>query len=370
MPRGETGTAAARVAVCTLSSRELVEPLARLPGVAVAGTLMTANLGIEQVIGALRCDRTVRGLLVCGRDSPRFLAGQSLVALFRNGLRPDDGHIQGAVGYLPVLRSVTGREVEEVRARVELVDARDERDVEALRAEVAALLVRVRRTPARLTRDRGVGQQRFTRPDIGDQQRFPGPDFGRLHPVGRRRPLDEGIGGFVLIRVDRERRRIVLRHYTSDVMPRHEMWGTRGESMLLGLLEAGVIEDPAHAGYLGAELAKAETALRLGLHYEQDLPLRPPGRPPGHPRRRPPKERTTMAQAPALEDFLRLVTRTLGAEDAVLDPHTPLGEQLAVDSARLIELTVVLEEELGADLPDDADLARATPAELHKALVG
>src|SRR5262249_32922099 len=29
-----------------------------------------------------------------------------------------------------------------------------------------------------------------------------------------------------------------------------------------------------HAGYLGAELAKAETALRLGLRYVQDRPLR------------------------------------------------------------------------------------------------
>ncbi|MEV8474126.1 phosphopantetheine-binding protein [Streptomyces sp. NPDC051173] len=359
MPRGETETAAARVAVCTLSSRELADPLARLPGVAVAGTLMTANLGIEQVVKALRHDRTVRGLLVCGRDSPRFLAGQSLVALFQHGLRPEDGHIRGAIGYLPVLRSVTEPEIEEVRARVELVDARGERDVETLRTEVAALLARVRRTPARLSRDRGTGQPPFTEPG-----------FGRLHPVGRRRSLDAGIGGFVLIGLDREHRRILLRHYTSDVMPCHEMWGTRGESMLLGLLEAGVVEDPAHAGYLGAELAKAETALRLGLHYEQDLPLRPPGRPPARLRHRTPKERTTMAQAPALEDFLRLVTRTLGAEDTVLDPHTPLGEQVAVDSARLIELTVVLEEELGADLPDDADLARATPAELHKALVG
>ena len=31
------------------------------------------------------------------------------------------------------------------------------------------------------------------------------------------------------------------------------------------------------AYYLGAELAKAETALRLGLRYEQDQPLRPYG---------------------------------------------------------------------------------------------
>jgi tetrahydromethanopterin S-methyltransferase subunit A len=30
----------------------------------------------------------------------------------------------------------------------------------------------------------------------------------------------------------------------------------------------------SHAGYLGVELAKAETALKLSLKYTQDQPLR------------------------------------------------------------------------------------------------
>ena len=33
----------------------------------------------------------------------------------------------------------------------------------------------------------------------------------------------------------------------------------------------------AHAAYLGRELAKAETALALGLEYDQDRPLTRPG---------------------------------------------------------------------------------------------
>ncbi|MGK5547686.1 DUF4346 domain-containing protein [Streptomyces sp. URMC 127] len=363
---GAAEPAPARVAVCSLSSRELVEPLARLPGVAVAGTLMTANLGIEEIVRTLARERAVRGLLVCGRDSPRFLAGQSLVALFRRGLRPGSGRIPGAAGHLPVLRSVTPREVEEVRARVRLVDLRGERDPAVLRAAVAALVSALRDTPPPADGSGGRAVPYAVDAAVAP----PDPAFEPLHPVGRRRPLETGIDGFVVITVDRVHGRIRLRHYGSDVTPRHEMHGTRGETMLLGLLEAGVIEDPAHAGYLGGELAKAETALRLGLPYEQDLPLRPPGRPPRHGRRRTTgKERTTVADVPALEEFLTLVSRTLGARDTVLDPHTPLGEQLAVDSVRVIELTVVLEEELGAELPDDADVARATPADLYKALV-
>jgi len=35
-----------------------------------------------------------------------------------------------------------------------------------------------------------------------------------------------------------------------------------------------LISQKSHAGYLGVELAKVETALGLKLNYEQDRPLR------------------------------------------------------------------------------------------------
>jgi tetrahydromethanopterin S-methyltransferase subunit A len=44
--------------------------------------------------------------------------------------------------------------------------------------------------------------------------------------------------------------------------------------MLLGLLREQLVSQLSHAGYLGAELARAEAALRLDLAYEQDRPLR------------------------------------------------------------------------------------------------
>jgi tetrahydromethanopterin S-methyltransferase subunit A len=44
--------------------------------------------------------------------------------------------------------------------------------------------------------------------------------------------------------------------------------------MLAGLLRDGLVTQPGHAGYLGAELAEAEAAMRLGLRYQQDKPLR------------------------------------------------------------------------------------------------
>ncbi|WP_373508803.1 DUF4346 domain-containing protein [Thiocapsa sp.] len=71
---------------------------------------------------------------------------------------------------------------------------------------------------------------------------------------------------------------IVCRQYSVDHAPAHELRSHSAERILLGLLRADLVSRLSHAGYLGAELAKAETALRLGLHYEQDKPLAAPTR--------------------------------------------------------------------------------------------
>jgi tetrahydromethanopterin S-methyltransferase subunit A len=80
--------------------------------------------------------------------------------------------------------------------------------------------------------------------------------------------------GFFVIDLDRDRREIICRHFLPDNTPAHEMRGRSAETMLLGLLREGLVSQLSHAGYLGGELAKAETAPRLGYAYRQDLPLR------------------------------------------------------------------------------------------------
>lgn len=250
----------ARVAVCTLTSRDLVPPLSRLPQAAVVGTLMTSNLGIEEMVRGLLSRPAVTSLLVCGRDSQRFRSGQSLVSLFRRGVDEATGAIVGAEGYLPLLRAVAPADVDVLRSRVHLVDARGLENPDVLGRLVARAAAR------------------WPGPDDVDAGRAPsapeGLRFERLSPGGRRDGLHQRNEGFVVIDVDREARRIRVRTFGPDLSPRYEMAGHRAESMISGLLRAGVVRELSHAGYLGAELAKAESALRLGLRYEQDLPLR------------------------------------------------------------------------------------------------
>src|SRR5437016_14413726 len=101
-----------------------------------------------------------------------------------------------------------------------------------------------------------------------------GEQFVSIRPGGQREPLVYDPKGYFVISLDREKEEIVLRHYLPDHTPAHEMRGRGATSMLLGLLREGLVTQLSHAGYLGEELAKAQTALQLGLRYDQDRPLR------------------------------------------------------------------------------------------------
>jgi tetrahydromethanopterin S-methyltransferase subunit A len=78
-----------------------------------------------------------------------------------------------------------------------------------------------------------------------------------------------------VITIDRAKNDIVARHYTPAAQPIHIMRGRSAEGMALALIREKVITQMTHAAYIGGELAKAEAALRTGLDYEQDRPLRP-----------------------------------------------------------------------------------------------
>jgi tetrahydromethanopterin S-methyltransferase subunit A len=258
------GDPSSSVAVCTLSDAGLAEGAAVLPGVAIAGRLYTANLGIERVIGNVTANPGIRFLLLCGRDSPLFHPGDALLALSANGTDAQR-RIRGTAGYMPSLAGVPAAAVESFRRQVEVVDQRGETSLDALRTLTAEL---ARRDPGPFTalgRAAGAAQ-------VGG--------FTEIRPGGRRRdPLGYDPAGYFVISLDRQHAKIVAEHYRADHAPAHRMRGNGAETILAGLLRDGLVTQPSHAGYLGAELAKAETAMRLGLRYEQDKPLRASGNP-------------------------------------------------------------------------------------------
>ncbi len=247
------------VAVCALTSERLIDPLVGLPGVAIAGIVYTANLGITRIVVNVTANPAIRFLLICGRDSALFKPGQSLVALSEHGV---DGEkkIVGAAGYDPVLATLSPEQIKQFRQQVEVLDWSGEEDLEALKENISGLSAR---SPGIFKGE--VGAAGLTR----------GEQFVSIRPGGQREPLLYDPKGYFVISLDREKEEIVLRHYLPDHTPAHEMRGRGATSMLLGLLREELVTQLSHAGYLGEELAKAQTALQFGLRYDQDRLLRP-----------------------------------------------------------------------------------------------
>jgi tetrahydromethanopterin S-methyltransferase subunit A len=248
------------VAVCALTSERLIGPLVALPGVAIAGLVYTANLGITRIIVNITSNPAIRFLLICGKDSALFKPGQSLVALAEKGV-DDKRRIIDAAGYDPVLPSVDPEQITQFRKQVEVLDWTGEEDLQVLQERVKSLS----------DRNPGVFATRRKEGDTPRKQE----EFESIRPGGQREPLLYDPKGYFVITIEPEQKEILLRHYLPDHTPAHEMRGRGATSMLLGLLRDGLLTQLSHAGYLGEELAKAQTALQFGLRYDQDRPLRP-----------------------------------------------------------------------------------------------
>jgi tetrahydromethanopterin S-methyltransferase subunit A len=233
-----------------------------MDGVAIAGELVTVNLGIEKIILNTISNPNIRFLMLCGKESPVFHPAQALQCLFEKGI-DDQRRIKEAEGHYPVLNNIGPDQIEQFRQQLALIDCTGERDAGALRNRIFELALQ-HRSP-------------FSEGPSSVQNKSslsPEKQFRKIRPGGRRGTPTYDPNGFFIITVDHEAGKIVLQHYLQNNTPAHEMLGRRAESMMRGLVREELISQLSHAGYLGVELAKAETALRLGLDYEQDHPLK------------------------------------------------------------------------------------------------
>jgi tetrahydromethanopterin S-methyltransferase subunit A len=246
-----------------LTSNELFAPLANVPGVAIAGRVYSANLGLEKLIMNVTANPAIRFILVCGKESAYFQVGQALSALISNGVTKD-GRIIQATGHMPELSNIDRTRIECFRRQVQLVDCTGETDLVKLSAVIQELA----------GQNPGPYQGSTTQ---DEHTATPNKNEDGFKPVrlgGHRESLVYDPNGFFVITIDHVVGNILVHRYFPDNTPAHVVQGRYGEPILLALLREDLISQKSHAGYLGAELAKAETALRLDLSYEQDRPLR------------------------------------------------------------------------------------------------
>lgn len=244
--------------MCTLTDHRLARRLATAPRVAAAAPLATANVGIEHLVLGVLAVPTIHHLVVCGRDSSVFGQGQSLVALALNGCAAD-GSIIGAVGFRAAVPTLKPTVITEFRQRISVHDLIGTEDCARIADSICDL-------PAG---SRSVSTASLPPGDLLSS----GPSLTRLPAGGRRAKVVYSAEGYFVVGLDRASGRLLLRYYARDLTHGYELASKSPEALMLGVINHGLLADPAHAGYLGGELAQAEIALRLGLDYRQDRPL-------------------------------------------------------------------------------------------------
>jgi tetrahydromethanopterin S-methyltransferase subunit A len=260
------GSADSPVAVCSLATQSLLPRLEGRAEIAIAGRVYTENVGIEKMVQNLLANRRLRVLIVCGRES-RHRVGQAILSLHRNGVDPVTHRIRGATGPDPVLANLSDDEIAAFQQRFEVVDLIGEEDPE-----------RIIGRAARFTN----GEGRVS-PDLSPYPPRPQGEGGKGRGVIPAEPDPPGAWtydplGFFLVGLDREGGLMRLEHYDQQRRLLHVIEGSAASTLCETAIRQGLLSRLDHAAYLGRELAKAEAALRLGLRYEQDSPLR---RPPG-----------------------------------------------------------------------------------------
>jgi tetrahydromethanopterin S-methyltransferase subunit A len=256
------GSASSPVAVCTLASRSLLAELAGRQEIAVAGRVFTENVGVERMVQNLAMMESVRYMIVCGRET-KHRVGRTILSLHANGLDADR-RVIGADAPDPSMPNLSDEQLRAFQARVSLVDMIGTVDVEAIVAKAAELQSRCDSAAG------GPGgiAERVDLKDTGDAvetiaaTRDPNAAW-EYDPVG-----------YFLVFVDRDRRLLHVEHRTQAHALHRIFEGASADALCHTIVRHGAVTLLAHAAYLGRELARAEIALALGHHYEQDQPLR------------------------------------------------------------------------------------------------
>ncbi len=255
----QVGPPTSKVAICTIADSDLLEEIKNaglLEQVAIVGTLATENLGIERLIRNIVTNPSIRFLILCGKDSRGHKAGQAILALKSSGI---DEHRQiiGAVGPRPILKNLSPEEVNAFTSHITVIDEIGTKDIGRLRnvidtcnaqPEGSELII-----PPKVYLPKTVEAEKITKWE-------PDPE------------------GFFLVLFDSDAQKVVCEHYTNDHILNEVIRGDRASDIVNTVIKRGLLSRLDHAAYLGKELAKAESALLLGLKYVQDEPLKTPSR--------------------------------------------------------------------------------------------
>ena len=123
------------IAICTLSSLDLLEQISRdqilMKKIVLVGSLLSENKGIDKIIHYSKQNKSLAHIILCGIDSNGHLAGNSLLSLFDKGISRE-GRILNSNGHRPYL-TVSFDDVEIFRKRISVHNLLGIVDIEFIR---------------------------------------------------------------------------------------------------------------------------------------------------------------------------------------------------------------------------------------------
>ena len=131
-----------RIAICTLSSIRLLTEISNdtklMNNLAIVGRLLSENKGIDDIINYCIVHKELEHLIICGKDSRGHRAGDSLIALSKNGMTKE-GIIIESKSPRPQLRS-SYQEVELFRDRITVHNLIEETELDRIRSCVDEII--------------------------------------------------------------------------------------------------------------------------------------------------------------------------------------------------------------------------------------
>ena len=131
-----------RIAICTLSSIRLLTKISNdtklMNNLAIVGRLLSENKGIDDIINYCIVHKELEHLILCGKDSRGHRAGDSLIALSKNGMTKEGMIIKSKSPRAQLLSSY--QEVEIFRDRVTVHNLIEETDLNRIRSYVDEII--------------------------------------------------------------------------------------------------------------------------------------------------------------------------------------------------------------------------------------
>jgi tetrahydromethanopterin S-methyltransferase subunit A len=246
------------VAVSTLASAELADTLAqrRPRELCIVGKTETENIGIDKLVKNTITNRSIRYLVVAGRDPKGHDSGNTLLALASNGV-DDSMRVIGSSGKRPILRNVTRDEVETFRHQVEVVDMIGCDDAEKVINRMRELTAKTPSSCGFSSEDEAVVAP-ATISDVPTVQ---------AQPPAR---VEMDKAGYFVIIPRAEKGDIAVEHYSYDNKMLRTIEGRDARGIYWTIIQNGWVSQLSHAAYLGKELTRAELSLKHGFKFVQD----------------------------------------------------------------------------------------------------